>query len=683
MNETIRTAFEAEAPVNPYSLLVSVNESSRIINRTWLIFLAVSIYILITVAGVTHKDLLLNNDIVLPILQVKIGLVRFFLFVPLVLLLFHIAILGQLVLLARSTIEFDRALQLLEATDRRAHPLRFELHNFFFIQAIAGLDRSRIIGAFLRSLSWLTLVILPIAILLCVQVDFLPYHSLAMTWWHRVAVLFDVVMLSVMGAFLVQSEISFFTALWRTVQQHPFSVALCAVSVVIVSMFSLCIATIPGEVLDNLVQVQPGKVETATAGQDSGNALERALLYIGASVEGVRSDLFDRNLRVMDSYLLIDKDAGSNEPSANLRGRDLRFARLDRSKLRQIDLTGADLEEASLIGTDLTGARMECADLNELRLKHNRRAAQCTSAKRADFSFAKLTDAKLSGIDLRGAKLKDARLEGAELTEGLMSGADFGGAHLGGADLTGGVALQGANFLLASLQGADLTGAQLQLADFSNAGMQGVILLQAKLEGAVFRGTDLEGADLQLSELQGVDFSGANMTAADLRGATVWQTVPPTGDKLRLADTSHIFVRPLNAAESGALADEIAKIDNRALRARLAEGVATILDGTNSQDWAGSPNKKRWQDLTAASESTADGFYKSITEYLDKLMCRVRWSNGSVATGIAKRARSEAFRGNSLAIYERLKGTDCPASKTIPRRVLEDLASRADDVRGQ
>ena len=46
--------------------------------------------------------------------------------------------LAQLVLLARKTLEFDQAVQNLEATDRRTHPLRLELHNFFFVQASPG-----------------------------------------------------------------------------------------------------------------------------------------------------------------------------------------------------------------------------------------------------------------------------------------------------------------------------------------------------------------------------------------------------------------------------------------------------------------------------------------------------------------------------------------------------------------
>ena len=53
-------------------------------------------------------------------------------------MLLHLGLMSQLVLLARETLEFDHAIRLLETTDKRTHPLRLELNNFFFVQAIAG-----------------------------------------------------------------------------------------------------------------------------------------------------------------------------------------------------------------------------------------------------------------------------------------------------------------------------------------------------------------------------------------------------------------------------------------------------------------------------------------------------------------------------------------------------------------
>src|SRR5688572_21269382 len=190
MNDETRLALDdAEAPVNPYSLLAAVNASARSAGVAWLIFLGLMAYLLIAIASVTHRDLLLAGDVTLPLLQVRIGLIRFFLLVPILFVLLHVGLLGKLALLARKTLEFDAAVRLLESTDQRSHPLRLELDNFFLVQVIAGPDRSRVVSAFLNSLTWLTLVIFPLALLLYVQVAFLPFRDGAVTMVHRLAVL--------------------------------------------------------------------------------------------------------------------------------------------------------------------------------------------------------------------------------------------------------------------------------------------------------------------------------------------------------------------------------------------------------------------------------------------------------------------------------------------------------------
>ena len=101
MNDETRLALDdAETPVNPYSLLAAVNASARSANVAWLIFLGLMAYLLIAIASVTHRDLLLASDVTLPMLQVKIGLIRFFLLVPILFVLLHVGLLGKLALLA-------------------------------------------------------------------------------------------------------------------------------------------------------------------------------------------------------------------------------------------------------------------------------------------------------------------------------------------------------------------------------------------------------------------------------------------------------------------------------------------------------------------------------------------------------------------------------------------------------
>jgi hypothetical protein len=65
-----------------------------------------------------------------------------------------------------------------------------------------------------------------------------------------------------------------------------------------------------------------------------------------------------------------------------------------------------------------------------------------------------------------------------------------------------------------------------------------------------------------------------------------------------------------------------------------------------------------------------------------RLQCRPRWSNGAVATGVARRAQRQEFRGDLVTVFDRLKEDACPASKTVLPKVMKDLSASADAVRG-
>ncbi|MCK9911284.1 hypothetical protein MXD81_19185, partial [Microbacteriaceae bacterium K1510] len=64
-----------------------------------------------------------------------------------------------------------------------------------------------------------------------------------------------------------------------------------------------------------------------------------------------------------------------------------------------------------------------------------------------------------------------------------------------------------------------------------------------------------------------------------------------------------------------------------------------------------------------------------------KMMCSARWSNGAIATGIARRAIAPQFRGDVVAIYDGLKAPSCPASNATPPKVMRELSSTAETVR--
>jgi uncharacterized protein YjbI with pentapeptide repeats len=674
MSESGRVPPEADTPVNPYSLLDAVNTSSATAYAAWLIFLALMMYLLVAVAGVTHKDLLLETPVALPILQVNIEQRRFFLFAPVLAVLLHLGVLSQLVLFARKALAFDAAVRALELTDRRTHLLRLELHTFFLAQAVAGPHRSAVVSAFLHGLSWLTLVALPVFLLLYIQIVFLPYHDVIATGTHRAALTVDLVLLILIGIFLLRGETAFFQAARRTVVHYPLSVAMFATFLASVTSFSFLLATVPGEVLDRTGQAL---MKYAGLGSPGSRDISGFTAAPSSHVDGSVFGLFHRNLIVMDQ----DPVMGKGTP-VNLRGRDLRHARLDRTDLRQADFTGADLASASLVEADLRNVRLECAVLSQLVLKQDRNRALCASARGANLSRAKLAGARMTGADLREATLEGADLDDAELAAALLTGANFSNAHLDKADLTGGVQIQGAKFLLARLQGADLTGAEAQFADFSSASMQGVVLSLAQLHGAVFRDANLEGSDLYQAKLHGADFSGARMNGVDLGRATVWKALPPQPDQLLLADMTEIVLKAPAESDVAGLSGTLERLDNDGLRGKLKSALASVTSPSQGTVWEMSSEYLRWQIYVAAASAAQLNVYKAdLTEFLSRLMCRSRWSDGAVATGVAKRAQAPHFRGDVIAIHDRLKAPECAASEFVSKKALRDLAVAVDNLR--
>jgi uncharacterized protein YjbI with pentapeptide repeats len=678
MADLARVAPESDTPVNPYSLLEAVNNSSDTAHTGWLIFIGIMTYLMIAVAGVTHEALLLQTPVQLPILQVKIQLKQFFQFAPVVLVLFHLGILAQLVLIARKTLEFDHAIRLLETSDKRNHPLRLELHNFFFVQAIAGPHRSVVMSGFLHIMSWLTLVILPVILLLYMQISFLPYHDITTTWINRIALVFDITMLLLIGVFLMRAETSFFQAFWRSTAAHPMSTFATTAVLALVAYLSFFAATVPGEPLDRLSKrlLGLGGNSDASMVQQSGFVLP----FLSQRADGTLFGIFRRNIVVTDSDLTSGIRRRNGEKTLNLRGRDMRFAKLDRTDLEGADLTGARLDGASLVGANLQNAWLNCAEIDKLLLSNDRSGAKCVSARGADLSKALMSGAHMAGIDLTSAKLDEGHLDGADLANAALAGASFSSAHLEKADLTGGVQAQGANFLNASLQGADLTGAQLQFADFSSAALQGAVLAFAQMQGAVLRDANLEAASLQRAKLHGADMNGMTMAGADLRGATVWRTVPPLWDTNGLADLSELVIKPLDDGEQASLKSAAARVPDRDARARAEEALGPLTTG--SAQWAESAEKMRWQSWAGASPPPPAANYRAdLTTYLTKLMCSARWSNGAIATGIARRAVSQQFRGDVVAVYDGLRAGACPASKATPDKVMRELSASAEQAR--
>ncbi len=149
----------------------------------------------------------------------------------------------------------------------------------------------------------------------------------------------------------------------------------------------------------------------------------------------------------------------------------------DQDSAFRFDMRGADLREARLGNVNLPNALMTATDLSWAVL--DRAQLNDAALHEAILDGASLVDAKLNRAQLHGAKLSGADLRGADLTEAMLMGSALIGARLRGADLTEAM-LMGSALIGADLTGASLTGAILVEADLIDT----TGLTQAQLDSA-------------------------------------------------------------------------------------------------------------------------------------------------------------------------------------------------------
>jgi hypothetical protein len=425
--------------------LGEANGASDPASNAWLAFLAILTYLLVTLAGVSHKDLLLNRAVKLPIVaNVDIPLVSFFQYAPALLLLVYLSLLIQHVILARKYSKFTDAIASYERDTRTEHPARELVHSYVGSQILAGPKPNRITNFLMRLIVYVTFTILPVITLLYFQIKFLPYHEVGITYWHRIAVILGILML-----FLVTPIIQH--SLWA----RGWEAFLGALVILLIIGFSWLIATVPNEWMDRRLGFVP---PTSVRDGEEAKLLNPLVRFVYERIPGDHKGW----LRGLLSYRVLvveDSDLAPGEGvSVVLRERNLQFALLSRSDLHRGDLTWADLRGAQMWRT-------------------------------------RVDKGKLNDTKLQGAFLREAQLQGANLSSAKLQGADLSYAQLQGADLS-----------YAKLQGADLSYAQLQGADLKEAKLQGADLSYAQLQGVDLKDAQLQGADLASAEVWLVNF---------------------------------------------------------------------------------------------------------------------------------------------------------------------------------
>jgi uncharacterized protein YjbI with pentapeptide repeats len=477
----------------------AVNDSAGKAGVLWTSFITLGTYLLIATGSVTHRNLFLNSGIKLPVLGVELPVTGYFLVAPMIFLIFHFYLLLQLEGLSEKVVDYNLVLNetMKAGVDRRR--ARWRLDDFPFLQFLAGVRERRtgIAGKLQILISWITIVLFPIVVLLQLQIAFLPYHSESVTWLHRACLIGDLGLIWFFWhAFRRNSE--------RSRRRRVAVAAVEIVGTLLVLIFSLALATFPGEAMYRNAVATAVDAVVSFAFRDQ--AVSASRYFFEGDVDGVTgqpASLFANRI-ILPGERFHD-ETKKTEVSVALRGRNLRGAILQRTDLSFADFTGAVLVEASFAGAKLHRARFGCAA--KLRLKMGGRSSRidsCDDERAADLRGADFTEAALHGVFFNHAKL-----HGARFSRAMMQGMSADDADLSGASFTY-ARLEGSSFVGATLVGASFSAAQMQGADLSTADLSNATLFRTQLQGA-----RLQAAELTNATLQGVNLYRSFVNIAD------------------------------------------------------------------------------------------------------------------------------------------------------------------------
>lgn len=530
------------------TLLANANSASQHLAVLHIAFMAVCAYVLTIVFGTTDLDLLIGKGVRLPVVNVDIPIVGFYAFAPYFVVLVHLNLLLQLQLLSRKLFAFDAA----------GGGLHDQLHIFPYTYYLVGRPRP-VVRALVGLLVSITLVVLPLATLFALQLEFLAYQSEAVTWWQRLAIWLDIALLAALWPvilhrnddwhsywraliaayvprrrvwiaflllFLGQAMLLFGTS-WTTALTGlgllvlaPLSLILLydhktrsrsrVIRLVLPAIFAV-IAIAGGIWFNSAVLFMMGPailIPVAAFWHPPAPRGSLALLF--ALYVGLLVPLSLLVIGETVEHAMLGRLFPGSDPAIQLGKLVKKLDNPDKHDMATV----ASLQR---VLSRLEQSPPEATLISRIFLNEKRRfnshkrvllAKPPTPEALALIRAGKWQEAltQIEPINLKDRSLRRAVLYGAILVHADLSGAQFQDANLRSAQL------QGADLSFAELQGADLEGAQLQGADLKITQLQGANLSRA----------ELQGADLLVAELQGTNLSGAKLQGANLIGAGLW-----------------------------------------------------------------------------------------------------------------------------------------------------------------
>ncbi len=566
----------AKAAAEAKTLLDAANGASQTVAALHIAFMAVCAYVLVIVFGTTDLDLLMGgNNVKLPVIDVAVPIVGFYAAAPYLVVLMHLNLLLQLQLLSRKLFAFDTA----TPAEEGIGGLRDRLHIFPYTYYLVGRPGA-VVGGMLGLVVSVTLIVLPLATLLAMQLKFLAYQAESITWAQRVAVFLDVGFLVALWPVILHPRDDWKAWWHETLAAHlPRKRTWLAAVVLVASVVLVLFAATPDLFTAGLIlgAVAP-LVLVMLDGRFSDERIRRAItpfavllgLFVvllirmwgfkGSSPLSVQPaipvELFLVALPLVFFWhptaprgslallaalaltplltlgLIVDGESWETA-TTEVQKRLLDWRMLDRQA--ETLAKQFEIDRCRPIGQTVLScvvlAEQRRLDLDERALFAKPPNPELLAALRAGKGLEnkdKLERVSLADRSLRRAQMKSTLLVGADLRNAQLQGAVLWGAHLQSAVLWGahlqsadlsGAQLQSAVLWGTHLQGADLWAAQLQGANLSRAQLQSADLSRAQLQGANLSWARLEGANLSWAQLQGTDLAGAQLQGANLSRA--------------------------------------------------------------------------------------------------------------------------------------------------------------------
>jgi uncharacterized protein YjbI with pentapeptide repeats len=524
-------------------LVKSINKTSDHARSGWIFLIIIELYLFVTIGCITHKSILYDSPLKVPMLGVEVPLVNFFVFAPLVLLIVYFGVIIQHWVLADKLNALNKMLSRMETTSegrQRAMSIRLDISCYFVTYAVSGPARNRLQKMLMKFMAWITLVEIPTLILLLFQTIYLPAHDEFQTLVHQgevlVCALFSLFALHVLGL-----KYAYIIAAFG---QAVFSILIATVPDSALDRFSQHIYAVPvSDGLDSPFQIPGRKIFPLT----------KYFFETGYQDEKPHTARFmNRNLVVIDSpaereQIYIEKEQLKNISGPILRNRNLRYAIFEGSNFVNADFIGADLTGASFRRSDLRSARFGCdrrqLDSKNIRsLKGNidpvydktdyashfsrsvvdkwgrpRPGAEgelgCTTLEFTDFSQANLGSAEFNSAIVKQSWMRNADVSRANFSDAVIYETDFTKSNLQRANFDNSV-LIGAMFSDVKAQLISLKDARIILSDFRYASLD-----FSNLDGSLIVLTNAS-----FSSLIGANLTGVGLYAVNFTRANVWNS---------------------------------------------------------------------------------------------------------------------------------------------------------------